>query len=730
MSIQIQTRRGTAAQWTTANPILAQGEQGYEIDTNKVKYGDGLTAWNSLPYLVSNATAPDATTSSKGIVQLAGDLGGSAAAPTVPQLATKSQYAHNPRPATVNDKVVTIFATGHGWTIQGTNGTINSNLNDTSKFCQGTQSVKLVSDGAGTGQTITLRSPVVTALDWTGNLPKIWVEVEGRANLNRIAFTAFSGSTSNSYSWTFDHGTDLYPLTQESIFIPLTLSFADATISGSPSRSNITQFQFSFSDTGVPVTVRLNGVAYRPDGSNLYPNGVVTINFDDGWDTQYTNARPILEAAGFRANINVIAGTIGTTNYMTTDMLQQLHDEDRHEINCHAYTLANHNLNFVQLLATQGVAALDSELAGIKQWLTDNGFLNGADILALPNGAYNIDPANATSVMTEAKKFFSYVRTIYSHQGQYVETVPPSNPYAIRAISGISGFTGGISATAVQAYIDKVKAQAGWGILTFHRIVTTAASTNECSIADFQTIVSYLASAGVAVRTVGDVMRNLDTNLASKAYVDSHSSSASLGSTIPASSSPTPSAGSASTASRSDHVHPRCEWAASDNGLIAWAYDPALAGVNSSLPNAQGTMQVVKLHNPTQVTVTNIILAISTAGATLTSGQNFATLYNSTGALVGTTADQATNWQTNGAKIMGISGGPVTLNAGDCYVGFWSNGTTMPSFSRASSSAIINVGLSSANSRFGIANTGLTTATPGTLGTVSVQSLSFWAGLS
>lgn len=47
---QIQVRRGTATQWTSANPTLAAGEWGYETDTGKVKIGNGSTAWTSLNY--------------------------------------------------------------------------------------------------------------------------------------------------------------------------------------------------------------------------------------------------------------------------------------------------------------------------------------------------------------------------------------------------------------------------------------------------------------------------------------------------------------------------------------------------------------------------------------------------------------------------------------------------------------------------------------------------------
>ena len=50
MAIQIQLRRDTAANWTSANPTLAIGEMGLETDTKRFKIGDGTTAWNSLAY--------------------------------------------------------------------------------------------------------------------------------------------------------------------------------------------------------------------------------------------------------------------------------------------------------------------------------------------------------------------------------------------------------------------------------------------------------------------------------------------------------------------------------------------------------------------------------------------------------------------------------------------------------------------------------------------------------
>ena len=50
MAVQIQLRRDTASNWSTANPILAQAELGIEIDTNRIKIGDGVNDWNSISY--------------------------------------------------------------------------------------------------------------------------------------------------------------------------------------------------------------------------------------------------------------------------------------------------------------------------------------------------------------------------------------------------------------------------------------------------------------------------------------------------------------------------------------------------------------------------------------------------------------------------------------------------------------------------------------------------------
>jgi Major tropism determinant N-terminal domain/Collagen triple helix repeat (20 copies) len=51
MSTRIKFRRGTADHWQEENPVLADGEPGFERDTGRIKIGNGISNWNDLAYI-------------------------------------------------------------------------------------------------------------------------------------------------------------------------------------------------------------------------------------------------------------------------------------------------------------------------------------------------------------------------------------------------------------------------------------------------------------------------------------------------------------------------------------------------------------------------------------------------------------------------------------------------------------------------------------------------------
>ena len=82
---RIQFRRDTSANWTTYNPVLMEGEVGYETDTKMRKIGDGTHNWNDLDYLAAenitndfgdNENAVLSQKSTSNILKLLGDSTG------------------------------------------------------------------------------------------------------------------------------------------------------------------------------------------------------------------------------------------------------------------------------------------------------------------------------------------------------------------------------------------------------------------------------------------------------------------------------------------------------------------------------------------------------------------------------------------------------------------------------------------------------------------------------
>ncbi len=59
VNVVLKLRRDTATNWASANPVLAAGEAVIDSTANKIKLGDGTTAYNSLGYMSGGLTLLD-----------------------------------------------------------------------------------------------------------------------------------------------------------------------------------------------------------------------------------------------------------------------------------------------------------------------------------------------------------------------------------------------------------------------------------------------------------------------------------------------------------------------------------------------------------------------------------------------------------------------------------------------------------------------------------------------
>jgi Pectate lyase superfamily protein len=169
-----------------------------------------------------------------------------------------------------------------------------------------------------------------------------------------------------------------------------------------------------------------------------------------------------------------------------------------------------------------------------------------------------------------------------------------------------------------------------------------------------------------------------------------------------------------------------------DQNLIAWSFDQATA--NATAAPSLGVVRLCRVEIRQATTITNVLMSIpATSGSGLTTSENFAGLYSSSGTLLSATADQTTNWGSTGLKTMALTSAQAVA-PGVYYVGFVANaGTSAPSFLVGSTQAasVLNAGLTAATARYATNGTGVTTLPASiTMSGVTTSGTSYWVAVS
>jgi hypothetical protein len=394
-------------------------------------------------------------------------------------------------PARAPKTVFQQFQAGHGYEKSEGTGTLSD---DTTDFVIGTQSLKFVTKGDESQSHVRKKS--VGPYDFSGKDLRLTFKVEGLAHVNtfEVFLSSDNLSTNNVH---YPVSVPVQPYIADGEWATVTISWGDLANNfapGSIARNKVNFVEFRFEDDGAaPVTFHINEIAaVAPVG-----NGVVSIVFDDGWQSTYTRARPNLDRYGYRATSVVIRDLVGTANYLTLAQLRALQDNSGWDIGAHADTVADHNAGFANLENP----VVEADLQGIKRWLIENGFKR-RDLFAWPQGSFT------ASQMLIARRFFNGIRGTTGGSGGAVgpqETFPPGDNARLR--TWVIGSTE--TAADVEAALSQCSTYKSWLILSFHELVASGATggqqTNE---ATFKAMVEKIAASSLLVKTVAEVLES------------------------------------------------------------------------------------------------------------------------------------------------------------------------------------------------------------------------------
>jgi peptidoglycan/xylan/chitin deacetylase (PgdA/CDA1 family) len=387
---------------------------------------------------------------------------------------------------------VTQFESGHGF-VANLPASLGDNLNDTTQRMLGTQSAVLETDGAGTVRTLTRTG--LPPIDFTNQTPKLWVKLDNAIHESTLQVVLGTGDLANQFRFSF-HSTQGQRWTTEGDWVAFSMSWSpeNVTTIGTPDRAAITDVQIRLADdaTGNPVRLHVNGIALVPEPIASYPEGVVSFTFDDNFASMVSEGLPILAQHNFPATAYVIVDLVGDAGRASIADLTTLQNTHGWQIAAHSYVDQHHAARFPNLTAD----VIEDDMVDSRAWLIANRF-RGYDHCAYPGGEFT--GGLGANVLALARTYFSTCRTIY--QGER-ETYLPADSAKLRVLY----VTNGVTLARALAAVDTARANREWIILVFHSLVAAPAVTTQWSTADFASLVDHIASTGMPVKTVGELL--------------------------------------------------------------------------------------------------------------------------------------------------------------------------------------------------------------------------------
>jgi len=277
-------------------------------------------------------------------------------------------------------------------------------------------------------------------------------------------------------------------------------TFTYADIAFPAAASDWTQVRATFSipagATGITIfhlinqtgTLATSHFALMLIPSIALPQGMVTLSFDDGYQSVYTNARPILDAAGYKPTLYINTGPDGLNNqpdYMTTAEVLSLYNTG-YEVGAHTRTHPH--------LPTLTTAEQFAEIQGSKADLIALG-MTPASTFAYPYGEYNdqvvqeVKDAGFIGARSVNEGFNNKASDRFLLMDQHVEnTVTPDQ---------------------IKAWIDQALLNRTWLILEMHDVVPNGDQYSN-SPATLQAVVDYLKQKNVKVVTTAQGLQILN----------------------------------------------------------------------------------------------------------------------------------------------------------------------------------------------------------------------------
>lgn len=225
----------------------------------------------------------------------------------------------------------------------------------------------------------------------------------------------------------------------------------------------------------------------------LFEEPLISITFDDGWESIYTEAAPLMDKYDIASTQYIVPGLYNDEqNYISLDQAHSLH-KGGHEIASHTWNhknLANVHIDEARMQLTKSHDSLKT--------LADNGNMS----FASPESSTN------AAVMPIIKNLYSSHRNTHADFGNGV-TDADVNVAGSFDRYNIIGFAvrPGTTDAEIQAAIDYARSNNGWLVLVYHQI-DNSGETYSASPKQFERHLKIIKNSRIKTALVRDVMES------------------------------------------------------------------------------------------------------------------------------------------------------------------------------------------------------------------------------
>ncbi len=220
-------------------------------------------------------------------------------------------------------------------------------------------------------------------------------------------------------------------------------------------------------------------------GARAWKRPLVSLTFDDGWESAYNNGVPLLDQYGYKATFYLNPAAIDTASFMNSDQVAAL-AKSKHELASHGYE----HLNFTTL----DTPSIDYQLKHASEYFKQVHNMQKVQ-LSVPFGGTD------SQVNHYARTYYNSLRGTESG----VNTRQNYDPYSLLILYIGNDTTPSKLADA----LAEAKASNGWLILVYHRVDTNTQGEPVISPVQFQQQLDTVKKSGLTVRTVTEAMQEI-----------------------------------------------------------------------------------------------------------------------------------------------------------------------------------------------------------------------------